>query len=72
MSGPALIGLAVAGDADAWREAGFAVGADGVLHLGQVAITTGVGESVRVPFPNSPYITSQPDPPIMLSLPAPP
>lgn len=44
MSGPALVGLDVAGAAEAWREAGFAVGADGVLQLGHVALRTGVGE----------------------------
>jgi hypothetical protein len=43
MSAPALIGLAVSGDADAWRAAGFAVADDGVLQLGHVAIRTGVG-----------------------------
>jgi hypothetical protein len=43
MSAPALIGLDVAGDADAWRAAGFAVADDGVLQLGHVAIRTGVG-----------------------------
>jgi hypothetical protein len=41
---PVLIGLDVAGDADAWREAGFAVDADGVCRLGQVRMQTGVGE----------------------------
>ena len=45
MSAPALIGLAVAGDADAWRAAGFAVDPDGVVKLGQVALQTGVGDS---------------------------
>ena len=45
MTAPALIGLAVAGDADAWRAAGFAVGADGVLQLGHVALQTGVGDA---------------------------
>jgi hypothetical protein len=43
MSAPALIGLEVAGDADAWRAAGFAVADDGVLQLGHVSIRTGVG-----------------------------
>jgi hypothetical protein len=45
MTAPALIGLEVAGDADAWRRAGFAVDDDGVLQLGHVAIRTGVGAS---------------------------
>lgn len=45
MSGPALIGLDVAGDADAWRSAGFAVDADGVFLLGHVRMRTGVGEA---------------------------
>ena len=44
MSAPALIGLDVAGDADAWREAGFAVDADGVCRLGQLRMQTGVGD----------------------------
>jgi hypothetical protein len=43
MSAPALIGLDVSGDVDAWRAAGFAVDDDGVLQLGHVAIRTGVG-----------------------------
>jgi catechol 2,3-dioxygenase-like lactoylglutathione lyase family enzyme len=45
MSAPALVGLDVAGDADAWREAGFAVDADGALRLGHVRIRTGVGDT---------------------------
>ncbi|MDQ1384949.1 MAG: hypothetical protein QOG65_2328 [Actinomycetota bacterium] len=45
MTPPALIGLEVAGDAEAWRRAGFAVDDDGVLQLGHVAIRTGVGAS---------------------------
>jgi catechol 2,3-dioxygenase-like lactoylglutathione lyase family enzyme len=44
VSTPVLIGLDVAGAADAWREAGFAVDADGVCRLGQVRMQTGVGE----------------------------
>jgi catechol 2,3-dioxygenase-like lactoylglutathione lyase family enzyme len=44
VSTPVLIGLDVAGDADAWRNAGFAVDADGVCRLGQVRMQTGVGE----------------------------
>ncbi len=44
MKGPVLIGLEVAGDADAWREAGFAVDPEGVCRLGHVRIQTGVGE----------------------------
>jgi hypothetical protein len=43
VSTPVLIGLDVAGDADAWRNAGFAVDADGVCRLGQVRMQTGVG-----------------------------
>jgi hypothetical protein len=42
---PALIGLDVAGDADAWRAAGFAVDDDGAFRLGHVRIQTGVGET---------------------------
>lgn len=45
MNAPALIGLDVAGDADAWRAAGFAVDADGACRLGHVCIQTGVGET---------------------------
>ncbi|MDQ1458929.1 MAG: hypothetical protein QOI08_413 [Actinomycetota bacterium] len=45
MTAPALIGLEVAGDAEAWRRAGFTVDDDGVLQLGHVAIRTGVGAS---------------------------
>ena len=44
MSAPVLVGLEVAGDADAWREAGFAVDDDGVVRLGHVRMQTGVGE----------------------------
>jgi hypothetical protein len=44
VSAPFLIGLDVAGDADAWREAGFAVDADGVCRLGHVRMQTGVGD----------------------------
>jgi hypothetical protein len=42
---PALIGLEVAGDADAWRAAGFTVDADGGCRVGHVRMQTGVGES---------------------------
>jgi hypothetical protein len=45
MTAPALIGLEVAGDGEAWTRAGFDVDDDGVLQLGHVAIRTGVGES---------------------------
>lgn len=45
MSAPVLVALDVAGDADAWRAAGFAVDADGVLRLGHVRVQTGIGES---------------------------
>jgi hypothetical protein len=45
VSAPALVGLDVAGDADAWRTAGFAVDADGACRLGHVRMQTGVGES---------------------------
>jgi hypothetical protein len=41
---PALVGLDVAGDADAWRAAGFAVDDDGRFRLGHVRVQTGVGE----------------------------
>jgi hypothetical protein len=44
VSAPALVGLDVAGEPDAWREAGFTVDADGVCRIGHVALTTGVGE----------------------------
>ena len=44
MSPPALIGLDLSGDADAWRSAGFAVDADGACRLGQVRMQTGVGD----------------------------
>jgi len=40
-----LTGLDVAGDADAWRAAGFAVDADGGCRIGHVRMQTGVGES---------------------------
>ena len=43
MSAPVLAGLEVAGDADAWRAAGFAVDDDGVVRLGHVRMQTGVG-----------------------------
>jgi hypothetical protein len=42
---PALTGLEVAGDADAWRSAGFSVDPDGGCRLGHVRMQTGVGES---------------------------
>lgn len=45
MSGPALVGLAVAGDADAWRAAGFTVDPDGVCRIGHVRVQTGVGDT---------------------------
>ncbi len=45
MSAPVLVGLDVAGDADAWRAAGFTVDADGGCRLGHVRMQTGVGES---------------------------
>jgi hypothetical protein len=41
---PALTGLDVAGDADAWTDAGFVVDDDGALRLGHVRMQTGVGE----------------------------
>jgi hypothetical protein len=41
---PVLSALDVAGDADAWNEAGFAVDADGTMRIGHVAFRTGVGE----------------------------
>jgi catechol 2,3-dioxygenase-like lactoylglutathione lyase family enzyme len=44
VSAPVLVGLDVAGDADAWREAGFAVDADGACRLGHVRMQTGVGD----------------------------
>lgn len=44
MSGPALVGLDVAGDGDAWRAAGFTVDADGGCRLGHVRMQTGVGQ----------------------------
>ena len=43
MSAPALVGLDVAGDADAWRAAGFTVDADGGCRVGHVRMQTGVG-----------------------------
>jgi hypothetical protein len=42
---PSLIGLEVAGDAEAWRSAGFTVDADGGCRVGHVRMQTGVGES---------------------------
>jgi len=42
---PALIGLEVAGEADAWRSAGFTVDPDGGCRLGHVRMQTGVGAS---------------------------
>jgi len=45
VSASALVGLDVAGDADAWRAAGFAVDADGACRLGHVRMQTGVGET---------------------------
>jgi hypothetical protein len=44
VSAPVLIGLDVAGDADAWRAAGFAVDADGGCRLGHLRMQTGTGE----------------------------
>ena len=44
MSAPALVGLDLAGDADAWKQAGFAVDDDGAVRLGHVRMQTGVGE----------------------------
>jgi hypothetical protein len=44
LSAPALIGLDLSGDADAWRRAGFTVDPDGACRLGQVRMQTGVGE----------------------------
>jgi hypothetical protein len=43
VNGPVLAALEVAGDADAWRAAGFTVDDDGVVRLGHVRIQTGVG-----------------------------
>jgi hypothetical protein len=43
-SAPALIGLDVGGDADAWRAAGFTVDDDGGCRLGHVRLQTGVGD----------------------------
>jgi hypothetical protein len=40
-----LTGLDVAGDADAWRAAGFAVDRDGGCRVGHVRMQTGVGTS---------------------------
>jgi hypothetical protein len=45
VSAPVLVGLDVAGEADAWRAAGFTVDADGGCRLGHVLLRTGVGES---------------------------
>jgi hypothetical protein len=45
MSTSMLIALDVAGDAGAWREAGFTVDADGACRIGHVRMQTGVGES---------------------------
>jgi len=45
VSAPALVGLDVAGDAEAWRAAGFAVDADGGCRLGHVRMQTDVGET---------------------------
>ena len=39
-----LAGLDVAGDADAWTDAGFAVDDDGGIRVGHVRMQTGVGE----------------------------
>jgi hypothetical protein len=45
VNAPALIGLAVAGGAKSWEEAGFAVDADGACRLGHVRMQTGVGDA---------------------------
>jgi hypothetical protein len=45
VSAPALVDLDVAGGADAWRAAGFAVDTDGACRLGHVRMQTGVGET---------------------------
>jgi hypothetical protein len=45
VTAPVLVGLDIAGDADAWRAAGFTVDADGGCRLGHVRIQTGVGEA---------------------------
>jgi len=39
-----LAGLDVAGDPDAWRDAGFSVDADGAIRAGHLRVQTGVGE----------------------------
>jgi hypothetical protein len=39
-----LVGLDVAGDADAWRDAGFTVDDDGAMRVGHVRMQTGVGD----------------------------
>jgi hypothetical protein len=44
VSAPVLTALDVAGDREAWAEAGFAVDADGTVRAGHVALRTGVGE----------------------------
>jgi hypothetical protein len=41
---PVLVGLEVAGDADAWADAGFAVDADGSMRVGHVRFQIDVGE----------------------------
>jgi hypothetical protein len=38
-----LAGLDVAGDADAWRDAGFTVDDDGTMRVGHLRMQTGVG-----------------------------
>jgi catechol 2,3-dioxygenase-like lactoylglutathione lyase family enzyme len=45
VSAPVLVALDVAGDAEAWRAAGFTVDVDGAVRLGHVRIQTGVGET---------------------------
>jgi hypothetical protein len=40
-----LVGLDVAGDADAWATAGFAVDGDGGCRIGHVRVQTAVGDS---------------------------
>lgn len=42
---PVLVAVDVAGTADAWRAAGFAVDPDGGCRLGHVRLQTGVGET---------------------------
>jgi hypothetical protein len=39
-----LAGLDVAGDTDAWQDAGFTVDADGAVRAGHLRLQTGVGE----------------------------